>query len=647
MALVEASCPACGATLTFKTSSALVIVCDYCNSAIARGDNSLKDLGKVADLVATGSPLDVGLTGTYQGMPFTLTGRAQLRHEAGGVWDEWYALFADGRWGWLAEAQGRFYLTFQRPLDARAVPPFEMLQLGQPVPAITAGGPPLVVAEMGLAQALGAKGEIPYTLLPGATYYYADLSGPRGEFATLDYGDIPPNFYVGREVPFDQLGFPVFAKAPEREAEKVSAKQLSCPQCAGPLALRAPDITERIACPNCGALLDVKDWRYEYFEALKPGRVTPILPIGSVGELQGTEYTIIGFMQRSVSFDKKYYWEEYLLYNPTVGFRWLVRSDDHWNFVQSVPIAEVKASGKTASFGGKTFKLYQDTPATVEYIAGEFYWKVTFGEVVKAADYIAPPLMLSREIAGGSSKGKKNKAATGEINWSLGTYLKVEEVEKAFAVKGLPRPRTVAPNQPFLHKKIYKYWLFFFLATLALMIAFAIISPDRKVFEQSFSFEPIKSIEDSQVRFTDPFQLNANQNIRISASADVENTWVDIQGDVINNVTNESQAFSIPVEYYRGVEDGESWSEGGKSDNEYLSAMPAGEYILGLDVRWEKFQQPITVTVKVEQGVLNGGYLILALVLLSIFPFFVMIYHFSFAKKRWQDSDYSPFQSSS
>ena len=44
----------------------------------------------------------------------SLTGRAQFAHEAGGVWDEWYASFPNDRWGWLAEAQGKFYLTFAR-----------------------------------------------------------------------------------------------------------------------------------------------------------------------------------------------------------------------------------------------------------------------------------------------------------------------------------------------------------------------------------------------------------------------------------------------------------------------------------------------------------------------------------------------------
>jgi hypothetical protein len=149
------------------------------------------------------------------------------------------------------------------------------------------------------------------------------------------------------------------------------------------------------------------------------------------------------------------------------------------------------------------------------------------------------------------------------------------------------------------------------------------------------------------VRFTEPFELKPRQNIRVSASANIDNTWVDIQGDVINNETNESQGFSVPIEYYHGVDDGESWSEGKTSDNDYLSAMPAGNYILGLDVRWEKIQEPMTITVKVEQGAMNSGYLMLAFVLLSILPFCVLIYHWNFTTKRWKDSDYNPYQSSS
>src|ERR1044071_3331901 len=173
---LQANCPACGAQVLFKTGSSVVVVCEFCRSVVARTDRGIEDAGKVADITESGSPLDVGLRGVYLGVAFELTGRAQLQHAAGGFWDEWYAAFSDGRWGWLAEAQGRFYLTFQTQVPSpNALPSFDSIQLGQPVYAIPAQSP-LVVAEKGTAGMLAAEREIPYMLTPGEQYAYADLS---------------------------------------------------------------------------------------------------------------------------------------------------------------------------------------------------------------------------------------------------------------------------------------------------------------------------------------------------------------------------------------------------------------------------------------------------------------------------------------
>src|ERR671917_2490077 len=163
---LRANCPACGAEVLFKTGSSVVVVCEFCRSVVARTDRGIEDLGKVADVVESGSPLQTGLRGVFLGVAFELTGRAQLQHAAGGFWDEWYAAFEDGRWGWLAEAQGRFYLTFQIQVpDPRALPFPDQLELGQPVTAIPTQLP-LVVAEKGQARMLAAEGEIPYLLKP-------------------------------------------------------------------------------------------------------------------------------------------------------------------------------------------------------------------------------------------------------------------------------------------------------------------------------------------------------------------------------------------------------------------------------------------------------------------------------------------------
>jgi hypothetical protein len=683
----QANCPSCGGQVLFKTGSSVVVVCEFCHSVVARTDRGVEDVGKVADVVETGSPLELGLRGLCRGVAFELTGRAQLQHAAGGTWDEWYAALADGRWGWLAEAQGRFYLTFQIDVpDPRALPFFDQLQLGQPVTAIPTQTP-LVVAEKGQARVLAAEGEIPYLVKPGETYYYADLSGQQNVFGTLDYGEHPPQVFVGREVTLAELGLADARRTGEREARRVTASRLNCPNCAGPLELRAPDKTERVTCPNCGSLLDVSRGEYRYLRTLEPKGPPPSIPLGAVAEFEGQPLTVIGFMVRSVEFEGvRYFWQEYLLYNPAAGFRWLVESDQHWSYVRTLPPAEVSEPdpGKLARYEGKTFKVFQDAAARVEHVAGEFYWKVEVGELTRATDFVRPPLMLSKEVSGGIVAGRRPQGAleAEEVNWSLGSYVPVREIRKKFGVE-LPPPHTVAPNQPFRHKSIYKYWLLLTFVTL-LVGAFALVtSPRARVFESTFNLQPQPSpaatptpppagatgsqlreygerlraqaqtltrnaagSEGTQVIFTDAFELRARQNIRITGTANVDNNWLYVAGDIINEETGLIQQFDLPIEYYAGVEGGESWTEGGRTEGVTLPALPAGRYTMRLEAQWENWNQSVApqLSVRVEQGVPRVLNLILVVVALSLVPLLVGFWHLSFEKRRWADSSFSPYE---
>ncbi|HYE13472.1 MAG TPA: DUF4178 domain-containing protein [Pyrinomonadaceae bacterium] len=670
----RANCPACGADVTFKAGSSVVVVCEFCHSVVARTDRGVEDIGKVADVVESGSPLEVGLRGVWQNVAFELTGRAQLQHAAGGIWDEWYAAFADGRWGWLAEAQGRFLLTFEIQVpEPRALPFYDQLQLGQPVAAIPSQPPP-VVAEKGSATMAGAEGEIPYLLRPGETYFYADLSGQDGVFGTLDYGSHPPSVFVGREVTLEQLGLAHATRTREREARKVTASKLGCPNCGGPLELRAPDRTERVACPNCGSLLDVNQGEFRYLKTLEPKGWGMSLPLGAVAEWGGAQFTLIGFMVRSVEFEGvRYYWQEYLLYNPAAGFRWLVESDGHWSFVEPVAPGEITETNG-AVFRGKRFKIFQDATARCEYVQGEMYWKVTVGERARATDYVRPPLMLSKEVS--VSSGGKAKTESEEVNWSLGTYVPVKEIERKYNVN-LPRPSKVAPNQPFRHKAVYAYWALLMFVALLAGVANLVTAPRRLVFSDSYRLQPtptptptpaaatnprdtvtarlppvppsprIPPGEGTQVIFTDAFELDGRRNVRVSGTANVENNWLYVAGDLINEETGLVQQFHLPIEYYSGVEGGEAWSEGGKNETAFLSSLPAGRYTMRLEAQWENWNQavPPQLTVRVEQGVPRVVNLVLLLVALSVVPVLIAWWHFSFERRRWADSSFNPYDS--
>ena len=638
MSALAASCPSCGAPVSFKSGSSIVLICSYCRSVVARTDRELRDIGRVAELVETGSPLQLGLQGQWRGVAFELTGRAQMGHEAGGVWDEWYATFTNGQTGWLAEAQGRFYLTFVQKVEANVIPPIGQLKLGAPlsIPAPSI----LVTAEKGLAQTLGASGEIPYELTPGSRFYYADLSGAGGVFGTIDYGETPPAVYVGQEVALADLGL-TDARAPEREARSVTAVSLACPNCGGPLALRAPDRTERVTCPNCNGLLDVNQGKLSYLKSLAAGSYTPDLPVGAVAEFKGTKLTVLGFMVRSVEIEgTRYFWTEYLLYNPQVGFRWLVNSDAHWSFVEAVPPGEVLEIGNRVKFRGKKFRLFQDAPARAEYVMGEFYWKVEVGEKVWATDYVNPPEMLSREITT-NPQAHDRDFETGELNWSLGTYVPRKEIEKKFNVQ-LKAPSNVAPNQPFPVKGIYAYWGLLVAILIIVGLISLLVGGSNDVMTRNFQFQPLQNAQATQVVFSDPFELVGRRNIRVQASSPQNNSWIYVAGDFVNEDTGLVQTFELPIEYYFGVEDGESWTEGGQTASTHLSALPGGKYTLRLEAQWgPQFGQPANITIKIDQGHTSGFNFLIALIAISIVPIAVAIWQFSFERRRWSESMFS------
>jgi len=615
-------------------------VCPYCRSAIARTDRGFKDLGKVAEIAQSESPLKLGLKGLFKGVRFELTGRAQLKHELGGYWDEWYATFSNGWVGWLAEAQGKFYLTFYQPLPTGvSIPSFDQLQVGESVTEIPSPTP-LMVVEKGTATAVAADGEIPYKLTPNEQSRYADLSGRDNAFGTIDYSIDPPWVFLGQMVSLSDIGL-ADARSTERAARRVSTAAMGCPNCGGPLELAAPDKTERVACPNCDSLLDVNQGNLTYLKTLEPTGVDKsfVLPLGAEGTFTGdVKFKIIGAVVRSVTVEgETYYWHEYLLYNPTIGFRWLVHSDNHWNFVEPVNLAEVTenagvfGSGGSAVYNGTTFKAFQDAPAVVQYVKGEFYWRVEQGETVRAVDYVAAPLMLSKE------------SSSNEINWSVGVYMTNAEVEKAFGVSDLPKPWSVAPNQPFTGRFYYTWGLL----PLLLLIAVAVVmipltGLTSTVHSETITLQPAAgTAAEPQVIFSRTFELKGKRNVRITAGAPVNNSAADLDIDLVNEQNNEIESLSIPISFYQGVEDGESWTEGSPSNDATLSSLAAGQYRLRVAGTLENVTQPLNVDLKVEQNVNRGVNFLCAFIVLLIVPVLGLFRKITFESSRWKDSMFS------
>lgn len=116
------------------------------------------------------------------------------------------------------------------------------------------------------------------------------------------------------------------------------SSRFDCTACGGPLTLRAEGVSESLACQHCGAVLDARDPRHQVLAKYRHKMgVAPKIPIGTRGKLRGDELEVIGHQRRAVRYSGVIYsWDEYLLWNPYKGFRWMVESNGHWLLMKTV-----------------------------------------------------------------------------------------------------------------------------------------------------------------------------------------------------------------------------------------------------------------------------------------------------------------------
>ncbi len=436
----QSNCPGCGAPLQFRSAASTHAVCGYCATTVVRDGESLKSLGKLSALFEDYSPLQLGVTGQFQGKPFTVVGRLQYAWKEG-LWNEWYCWFDNdfdtGTAGqelgegasqniqtagaWLSEDNGQF--VWMAPVSASAAyPAFESLYLNR---RLVLTGRNFEVSAITQAHLASGQGELPKMVPLQHPFGIVELRNTDGLIFSLDYSDPnQPSAYLGSAVKLEALQLKGLRDS--NQANITGARQFACPHCGASVSLKL-EKTKSISCSSCNSLIDISQGiGQEVVSALQSEPIQPSLTLGTTGNLKGVDWQLVGYVSmtgKELSVpDETFGWEEYLMFNRLEGFAFLADTPEGWSI--SKPMSgsgKVIGDGQTATYLGSSYRLKEKYTAEVNFVLGEFYWQVKRGATTQVSEFVSKNATLVRE------------QTAQEVTWSRSHPVDSSDVAQAFA----------------------------------------------------------------------------------------------------------------------------------------------------------------------------------------------------------------------
>ena len=649
--MVTVNCPTCGNRVQFRTDFSTHAVCGSCDSLLVREGTQVDQIGKVAELQPDGSPLRVGTQGDYNGTGFELIGRIQLSF-GDGYWNEWHLLYSNGQTGWLGEAMGEYFINSQVKISGGLPAPRD-LAAGD---GLSLSGEAFVATGTVESRLVSYEGELPFVVESREPFLTVDLRSASGKAATIDYSESPPLLFMGEYKPFAAFNFKALKAEGEGEdltpttgTAAAGVSNFNCPSCGAPHTVSGGVRSKVLVCEYCGSAVDISNPKLEILwkeasirEEVQRG-IT--FPMGAVAQIDGTDFRMIGFLKKYVTYEGiKYPWVEYLLYNQLNGYRWLVESDGHYTYIEPMEKLPQRGSGpvtrpdeQAITYEGRTYRHFQTSNPRIEAVAGEFYWRVNLYDSATNFDYVCPPYLISLE-----------SSSTGFV-WSHGRYLTQDEVRKMFSLDKRLRPAVgVAPCQPNPYEaSSASNWKVFWVAIVlgfGLMVsgllagrAATVWTSGPQTYETYHNFTPQESAA---------FTVGGGGNLAFDFEGRLNQRWLFFDTTLVDAQTGkEVTKVGSTVENYSG--------QGHSQETVRISGISPGSYKLRWDVKSgtttstpdkpdEKLKSDaLTYQITLRRGVPVWGWFWLMLLALLPLPLFESARRSGFETKRWYSSDHS------
>ncbi|WP_157886833.1 DUF4178 domain-containing protein [Hymenobacter sp. PAMC 26628] len=359
--------------------------------------------------------------------------------------------------------------------------------------------------------------------------------------------------------------------------------------------------------------------------------------MGTPGVLAGHACRVVGYVRRAEAQNPQYEWTEYQLFRPATGdYVQLAQYHGHWMVIWAAQDKEWAHDGET-DFQLAKFRLYNRYQARVCFAEGEFDWDIEGDDYLIVSELINPPLMLVKEQLGK------------QVSWHRAEHVEPADVAAAFG-RGeftMPEPQgigAVQPN-PTRHTLPALWHLTLWVVGLLVLAQIGLaVQPSTVLLNTNLAVEadPAAAVGTNKVIVSPSFMLDYPSAVEVDLTASLTNQWLELPVSLVNERTGQGFEFTKNIEFYNGVEDGESWSEGERDASALLSRVPAGRYHLNLYPFTETGTAPtISVAVRTDRTLPSNFFIVLLLVL--IYPAWIGFRGANFETERWNESDYNPY----
>lgn len=621
------ACASCSASLSFTSRDTHWKACGECGTMHYRfeGDVLLKKPQKCIRI--SNDVIRPGSSGRWRDKAFQVLGRMRLRFEDGAL-NLWTVLMEDGVVHYLSEGYG-LYAMLVKLSPAPAVHLKNVREAGERTGLDD--GQKATLESISRSLGYEVEGEAWDAFFQQYPVFY-DFARDDGGYITAAVADSSVVVFDVYDCTFAQLQLRQLNEAEEK------LKKIACPRCKKKIELVSYPYAQSYAC-QCGAKLEPDLGHEDEFRVHGAfGGVQPLIPLSATGVIKGIRYQVIGYAVKQDNTEYKSKWREYVLYNRQEGYAFLSEYDGHWMYSREKEVAPVISSQpevKEFMYNGATYRLYNRYGYRITAAVGEFPGKVFGDGYSRCREFIHPPYMWVEE--------EDSKV---QVSYYLAEHISPGEVQKAFDTE-TPFAEGMGPLSPPFLKPLHI--LLVTVAAVLLLLITHLLSgygnTETMVLEQQYDMFDTGS-KSAPLFVSAPFSLpNRRNNLEITTYADVNDTWMEADFEVVNSKTGEVFGLSQGVEYYHGYEEGESWSEGSTNATDMISNLPAGNYFLRTQLSQDTTtgQKVSAVTVRVRGNVAVHSNFYILLALLLIWPVVTYIRVWLANRARWYNSDYSPY----